>query len=233
VTIGEWLTTFGLSEYTSQFETNHIDVAGLSTLSDADLKEIGVGSLGHRRMILAQVQSEAAEAAEGTEMELSAGFWLHRHGGFFYVQDKGENPTLVALSRFIKAVAAHEQNVAAWIIHNHPPAGTKGEALTKFWKDLSAFMIAHADWLLLWKGQVYTNNMSLSHVGAALASHNSAVTELNWPNEARVELIDIFNTENRLIVRWDAVLAAAADAPTDPEVTGQQDRGEETSNSEC
>jgi class 3 adenylate cyclase len=50
--IAEWLAKLGLSEYAQQFAENDIDVTMLGELTDQDLKELGVASLGHRRKIL-------------------------------------------------------------------------------------------------------------------------------------------------------------------------------------
>jgi predicted ATPase/class 3 adenylate cyclase len=50
-TIGEWLTSLGLNEYSDLFVANAIDVSILGELTEKDLKEIGI-PLGHRRKIL-------------------------------------------------------------------------------------------------------------------------------------------------------------------------------------
>jgi class 3 adenylate cyclase/tetratricopeptide (TPR) repeat protein len=50
--IADWLNAVGLAEYIAAFEANHIDLDQLSELTDADLKEIGVIALGHRRTFL-------------------------------------------------------------------------------------------------------------------------------------------------------------------------------------
>jgi hypothetical protein len=47
-----WLETLGLGQYAQPFAENHITFAILHDLSDQDLKELGVASLGHRRQIL-------------------------------------------------------------------------------------------------------------------------------------------------------------------------------------
>ena len=52
--IADWLKTLGLSEYTTLFAENGIDVSALRHLTDQDLKDIGV-LLGHRRKILAAI----------------------------------------------------------------------------------------------------------------------------------------------------------------------------------
>ena len=50
--IADWLEKLGMSEYAEQFAQNDIDLSVLVDLTDQDLKEIGVASLGHRRKLL-------------------------------------------------------------------------------------------------------------------------------------------------------------------------------------
>lgn len=50
--IADWLDELGMSEYADQFAENDIDVGVLVDLTDQDLKELGVSSLGHRRKLL-------------------------------------------------------------------------------------------------------------------------------------------------------------------------------------
>jgi class 3 adenylate cyclase/tetratricopeptide (TPR) repeat protein len=52
VKVDEWLRELGLSQYAQSFAANDIDFEVLADLSDADLKEIGVASLGHRKRLL-------------------------------------------------------------------------------------------------------------------------------------------------------------------------------------
>jgi hypothetical protein len=47
--IAAWLKELGLGQYVSAFADNDIDFAVLAQLTDADLKELGISSLGHRR----------------------------------------------------------------------------------------------------------------------------------------------------------------------------------------
>lgn len=51
-TIGDWLDGVGLGEYTARFTAADVDLEVLPHLTDSDLKELGVGSLGHRRKIM-------------------------------------------------------------------------------------------------------------------------------------------------------------------------------------
>jgi len=48
--IREWLDALGLAEYADEFEKNAVDLRSLPSLSEDDLKELGV-KLGHRRVI--------------------------------------------------------------------------------------------------------------------------------------------------------------------------------------
>ena len=50
--IADWLEQLGMSEYEEQFARNDIDLGVLVDLTDQDLKDLGVSSLGHRRKLL-------------------------------------------------------------------------------------------------------------------------------------------------------------------------------------
>jgi SAM domain (Sterile alpha motif) len=50
--IADWLRQLGMDEYIQRFAENDIDFTILDDLTDFDLKEIGVVSLGHRRKLL-------------------------------------------------------------------------------------------------------------------------------------------------------------------------------------
>jgi class 3 adenylate cyclase/predicted ATPase len=50
--IADWLEKLGLSEYAQRFAENDIDFTILGDLTDQDLENIGVASLGHRRKLL-------------------------------------------------------------------------------------------------------------------------------------------------------------------------------------
>src|SRR5262245_6499300 len=50
--ISDWLKTLGLEQYAHRFAENDINFAILPDLTDQDLKELGVSSLGHRRQLL-------------------------------------------------------------------------------------------------------------------------------------------------------------------------------------
>lgn len=61
VTIEQWLATLGLKQYANTFRFNDIDTRALAYLNEEDLKELGV-SLGHRRILLAAIQTLDAES---------------------------------------------------------------------------------------------------------------------------------------------------------------------------
>jgi class 3 adenylate cyclase/tetratricopeptide (TPR) repeat protein len=53
--VGEWLEELGLAQYARAFAENDIDFAILAQLNEADLKELGVNSLGHRKRLVAAI----------------------------------------------------------------------------------------------------------------------------------------------------------------------------------
>ncbi len=60
--IADWLRKLGLGQYAQRFAENDINFAILADLTDQDLKEIGVTSLGHRRQLLRAItELERAE----------------------------------------------------------------------------------------------------------------------------------------------------------------------------
>jgi hypothetical protein len=50
--IADWLEKLGLGQYAQRFAENDINFGLLPHLTDQDLKELGVASLGHRRQLL-------------------------------------------------------------------------------------------------------------------------------------------------------------------------------------
>ena len=68
--LGGWLRSLGLEEYEAAFHKNHIDEAVLPNLTAEDLKDLGVGSIGHRRKLLdaiALLRGDAATKASPPE----------------------------------------------------------------------------------------------------------------------------------------------------------------------
>jgi class 3 adenylate cyclase/tetratricopeptide (TPR) repeat protein len=60
--VATWLEALGLGQYAPAFVENDIDLALVSALSEADLRELGVVSLGHRKRLLAAIAERAAAA---------------------------------------------------------------------------------------------------------------------------------------------------------------------------
>jgi hypothetical protein len=50
--LGGWLRSLGLERYEAAFRENEIDETVLPNLTAEDLKDLGVGIVGHRRKIL-------------------------------------------------------------------------------------------------------------------------------------------------------------------------------------
>ncbi|MFB9262148.1 adenylate/guanylate cyclase domain-containing protein [Bradyrhizobium erythrophlei] len=74
--VEQWLRNLGLSQYAQAFAENDIDFDVLSGLTEADLKELGVASLGHRKRLLAAISElrsasppNASQAADRTAGE--------------------------------------------------------------------------------------------------------------------------------------------------------------------
>ena len=50
--VGGWLRSLGLEQYEAAFRENKIDDTVLPSLTAEDLKDLGVGFVGHRRKLL-------------------------------------------------------------------------------------------------------------------------------------------------------------------------------------
>ena len=55
--LGDWLRSFGLEQYEAAFRKNDIDDAVLPNLTAEDLKDLGIGTVGHRRKLLDAIAS--------------------------------------------------------------------------------------------------------------------------------------------------------------------------------
>jgi class 3 adenylate cyclase/predicted ATPase len=68
--LGGWLRSLGLEEYEAAFRDNKINERVLASLTQEDLKEIGVGPVGHRRILLeaiAALRSDTGSKAPSAE----------------------------------------------------------------------------------------------------------------------------------------------------------------------
>ena len=50
--VADWLARLGLGQYARQFAENDINIGILPHLTDQDLKDLGITSVGHRRQLL-------------------------------------------------------------------------------------------------------------------------------------------------------------------------------------
>jgi hypothetical protein len=60
--VGDWLRRLGLEQYEAVFRSNEIDDTVLPNLTGEDLKELGVGFVGHRRKLLDAIAALRSEA---------------------------------------------------------------------------------------------------------------------------------------------------------------------------
>jgi class 3 adenylate cyclase/tetratricopeptide (TPR) repeat protein len=70
--IGGWLRRLGLGRYEAAFRENEIDDTVLSSLTAEDLKDLGVGSVGHRRKLLDAIAALRAEPKGPTQLSNAA-----------------------------------------------------------------------------------------------------------------------------------------------------------------
>ena len=66
-----WLRSLGLGKYEATFRENEIDETVLPNLTAEDLKDLGVGIVGHRRKILALLSACALRRARRRRQPLS------------------------------------------------------------------------------------------------------------------------------------------------------------------
>jgi uncharacterized membrane protein YedE/YeeE len=62
--VGSWLRGLGLERYEAAFRENEIDETVLPTLTADDLKDLGVGFVGHRRKLLNAIAALRADAID-------------------------------------------------------------------------------------------------------------------------------------------------------------------------
>ena len=78
--IRSWLESLGLALYAETFEENDLDVELAADLTDADLKDLGVASMGHRKKLLRAIEALAAhgegELVTVTEDDEQVRVWI-------------------------------------------------------------------------------------------------------------------------------------------------------------
>ena len=62
--VGGWLRRLGLEQYEATFRENEISEKVLPNLTAEDLKDLGVGLVGHRRMLLDGIPALRAPASD-------------------------------------------------------------------------------------------------------------------------------------------------------------------------
>ena len=79
--IRQSLEGLGLGQYADAFDENDIDARALRSLTDQDMKDIGVASLGHRRILLGAIDdiSSAAPRDSAAALTLIPPLSLHPH----------------------------------------------------------------------------------------------------------------------------------------------------------
>ena len=70
--VGGWLRRLGLEQYEAAFRENEIDDTVLPSLTAEDLKDLGVGFVGHRRKLLDAIAALRAEASAPTPLSDAA-----------------------------------------------------------------------------------------------------------------------------------------------------------------
>src|SRR5215469_14504412 len=66
--LGGWLRSLGLEQYEASFRENAIDDAVLLNLTAEDLKDLGVGLVGHRRKLLDAIANLRADESAKTAL---------------------------------------------------------------------------------------------------------------------------------------------------------------------
>ena len=69
--VAEWLQQLELGRYAEAFEENAMDWDVLSELTDADLRELGVTALGHRKKLLKTISAFSGGEPTREKMLLS------------------------------------------------------------------------------------------------------------------------------------------------------------------
>ncbi|MBT7038348.1 MAG: superinfection immunity protein [Bacteroidetes bacterium] len=69
VTIDEWLSSIGMSQYIETFKSNGVEISHFQSLSDQDLQSMEITVLGHRKTILASIENfhESLQESAGSE----------------------------------------------------------------------------------------------------------------------------------------------------------------------
>jgi class 3 adenylate cyclase/tetratricopeptide (TPR) repeat protein len=103
--IGDWLDKLGLGQYRAAFAENDIDFAVLAHLTDGDLKELGLSSLGHRKRLLAAIVERSSDGPHPAIAETPHALYGERRQVAILFADLSG---FTALSRSLDAEQVHE-----------------------------------------------------------------------------------------------------------------------------
>lgn len=70
--VATWLRDLGLGQYAAAFEANDVDMQILRALTAADLLNLGVASVGHRRMLLTAIEALSEDAVSPVPLSAAA-----------------------------------------------------------------------------------------------------------------------------------------------------------------
>jgi class 3 adenylate cyclase/tetratricopeptide (TPR) repeat protein len=102
--IDVWLEEVGLGRYASAFAENDIDLSLLPNLTDVDLRGLGIGSLGHRKRLLAAIEARSTAPRRWTLETVDAPQGERRQVTILFADLSG----FTALSRSLDAEEVHE-----------------------------------------------------------------------------------------------------------------------------
>jgi class 3 adenylate cyclase len=102
---GDWLDKLGLGQYRAAFAENDIDFAILPHLTDGDLKELGLRSLGHRKRLLAAIVERSSDGPHSAIAETPHALYGERRQVAILFADLSG---FTALSRSLDAEQVHE-----------------------------------------------------------------------------------------------------------------------------
>jgi len=102
--ISDWLDKLGLGQYRLAFAENDIDFAVLPHLTDTDLKELGLSSLGHRKRLLAAIIERSASGSRPAAEPAPKPYGERRQVAILFADLSG----FTALSRSLDAEQVHE-----------------------------------------------------------------------------------------------------------------------------
>lgn len=121
MTLTQWLQNLGLEQYAPYFAENDIEFDILSTLTDDDLKEIGVTSLGHRKKLLNAIRllSTEGKPAEAIRPETGSREWsraLSEDDARWFLPAMQSCPSIIAAEYGrLRGLLRQGQTYGAWL----------------------------------------------------------------------------------------------------------------------